>query len=204
MYTENYWLQIKREQEAYEDSREIQKAAAKATAVENVKIQARQLKMQLKEAEAERKKSQIDELCITREGDLVIQTKNLSVAAIPRIAANFRYPRLTLLRRLNNPDEEIFRIDFTIGERERKFYIRAEDAGSGAKLMRKFTGAGGYFHMPQSKAKQFATQLFCVLRQISTEEKMLADEPGWLIEADGQCKYIGEEEETWKKVLKKS
>lgn len=196
------WHQQKQQQAYENDCREIQKMAAKTVAVENVRIQSMKIKNQIREQEKERKKAVGEKLQILENGELQIVSENLSVQAIPRHVTNMRSPKLTILKRISDEDEQIYLVQCFVGERRENVFLQKNLVGTASYVLRKFGSAGIYFKMETPKAKKFAVQLMSILREICKDEKTLPEREGWMKMPDGQFQYIGKGDLTWEKVKK--
>lgn len=199
---DSIWQQQKQQQVYMNDCREIQKAAAKTAAIENVRIQSMQVKNQIREQERERKKAVGETLQLVESGELQIVTENLSVQAIPRQVVNMRFPRLAVLKRQIDEAEQIFQIICFVGEKQKNIFLEKDKAGSSAYILRKFGSEGVYFKMETAKAKKVAVQLIAFLLENCGEEKLLPELEGWVKMPDGQFQYFGREDFTWDKVKK--
>ena len=181
---------------------EVEKARVKAAAVESVRIEATQIKQQMKEAADERRKQIGEQLLITAEGELQLQTTNLAVEAKPRNLTNMRKPELVILKHENDRDETIFFIGCKVSDDKKKIFLDGNMVGKSSYLLRKFMSKGIRFYTDTAKAKRIVGQLFCILQEIFSTEITLPDEEGWMKKADGRFEFIEKGALTWKKAMK--
>lgn len=193
IYTPNAWNGL-----CYE----IEKARAKAAAVESVRIEAAQIKQQMKEAADERKKQIGEQLIITAEGELQLQTTNLTVEAKPRNLTNMRKPELVALKHEEDRDEVIFCIGCKVGDDKKEIFLDGNMVGKSSYLLRKFLSKGVRFYTDAAKAKRIVVQLFCILQELSSTDITIPDEEAWIKKKDGCFEFIEKGELTWKKAMK--
>lgn len=199
------WQKKKADEEYLADCREIQKAAAKTAAVEQVRINSAVIKQNLREQERERKKAVGERLELLSNGELQIVSENLAIEPIPRKATNMRWPTLFVLKRAVDESEQIYCIACEIGNQKKFVFLEKNASGNGSYLLRKFASSGIYFKMDTAKAKSFAIQLLGILLSTTeTEEVLLPDMAGWMKNPDGTFKFIQEGELTWEKAKKLS
>lgn len=201
LYYENQWIQDKQQEEYRQDCREIQKAAAKAAAIESVRVDSMLRKTCIKEWETEKRKAIFEELLVEPTGEIHLVTRNLSIEAKPRSITNMKNPTLVTLKRANDLTEQIYMIKSTTGSSEKRVYLEADMAGKAYYIVRKFASAGIYFKVSIAKAKILAVQLLCILLESCAEEIFLADKQGWFKMPDGNFQYV-EEELTWEQAKK--
>lgn len=199
---ENMWLQKKREQEFWEDCREIEKAKAKTAAVENIRNQSLQVKQMLRERERERKKAMQDVVQIQENGAIQVITQNLSIESTPRYITNMKFPELTVLKRAEDVDEKIYCVACIVNGQEQQVFLDGNMAGNGSYLLRKFASSGICFVCSAAEAKRLAIQILVLLLNAPKAEKLLPDREGWMKKPDGSFKYVEEGELTWEKVKK--
>lgn len=201
MYDYEKWRE-KQELDFYEDRREIEKTRAKAVVKEQVKMQAQECREARKEQEDERKKSVYEEVQVLQSGELQIVTKNLRIDAIPRKVTNMENPRVIMLRRMRNGDDELIMVKCNVKDSDIKIFMAPSMIGSGSYVLKKFAAKGIDFSMPTAKAKRLAT---CLVIQLSAEPERiqwLPEHAGWVQNLEGNFEFFGKEQLTWQKAQK--
>lgn len=186
----------------YNDCRELQKAIAKANAIEDIRLKGLIARQHLRQLEYERKKSTFDELVITSDGDVQMVTRNLTIEAKLRSVTNMRAPHIVILKRLKDTTEEIFLFRCVVNNISRELFLNPQKAGKGAYLIKNFVLIGVQFHLPPAQAKELAIQLLALLIASGPEELLLADDEGYTEFPGKGFIYIGEGDLTWKKAMK--
>lgn len=192
------WQRKKAEETYFADCREIQKAAAKTAAVELIRIQSLQIKQNLREQERERKKSMQEIVQIMEDGTLCMVTQNLRIEPMPRYITNMKRPTLTVLKRAEDVNEEIYRVSCSVNEKEKKIFLAKSMSGNGSYLLRKFGASGICFLCSTAEAKKIAVQVLAILLSEPDDEELLPDMAGWMKKPDNTFTYIDEGEMTWK------
>lgn len=189
-------------QEYFRDCRDVQKSIAKAQALEDIRLKGLADRQLLRQLEAERKRATFDELTITPEGHVQLITRNLTVDARPRSLTNMKAPCVVILRRLADSSDEIFLYKCIVNNLPRKLFLDPHKAGKGSYLLRNFALIGGYFQLPQTKAKDLSVQLLAFLIASDSKEQILPDEEGYVEMPGKGLIYVGKDDLTWKKAMR--
>lgn len=198
------WYQQRENEKMREAQREIWKAAAKAEAIEQTRLNFAAAKLRMKEEEAERKKQIFEQIGIDEEGNITLITKNLTISPKKRSLCNMKSPALTKLVRVKAQEDCIFCMSCLVNEKWEKIYLAEEKLGNGGYILKKITSAGGIFYLEkQSACKRFAVDLISILL-LGAKEVFVPDTPGWMKLPSGKFKFVEEEDLSWKWIQKKS
>lgn len=185
----------------YEDRRELDKTIAKATAVENIRLQGFIARQQLRQKEEERKKSTFDDLILTPEGELQFITRNLSINAEPRSLTNMEKPSITILRRANDITQIIFLINCFANGIPREIFLNPQKTEKFSYIKRKFSFANIYLRIPKEKKDDFFSDLVNLLFVLGSDERFIPDDTGYFESENCGLVYVGEDDLTWKKAV---
>lgn len=186
----------------YQDCRDINRTIAKANAVEGIRTQAFAARQLLRQQEEERKKSTFSELIITNEGELQLITRNLSIDAKPRSMTNMRNPSLTILRRAVDVTEVMFHFRCFINAIAKEIFLDPHKTEKISYVKRKFSFAGIYFNIPKEEKRDFFDRLISLMIILGPDERCIPDHAGYFESPEEGLIYVGEEDLTWKKVIK--
>ena len=182
------------------DIREIQKAVAKATALEEAKNYGQIRRQKMREAEAERKRAIYEEVELTDFGEIRLVTRNLSVEARPREISNARIRSFMIFQRQKNPVEQICALSVIVGNEQKTVFLSAERAGKEAYLLQRLRSVGIFFKTQKAKQGEIAVQLWGRLLEQADKPVVLPDEAGWSKASDGEWHFVEKEELTWTKI----
>lgn len=179
-------------------------AITKAACIEQIRTQALIHRQQLKEEAAERRKSEFDELILTKSGNFQIRTKNTSVAAIPRKICNATNFESFLLKNMSNHLDELLLIVCHVNNETKEIFLNPEKLENKGYITRKFSRAGVIFYLSDAKKKDMLEQIVALSFSNISSSLYLPDETGWIRNNDDEFDFVYIEEEglTWKKALK--
>lgn len=185
----------------YEDRREVEKTIAKATAVENIRLQSYIARQQLRQKEEELRKASFDELVLTPEGKLQFITQNLSINAEPRSLTNMEKPHITILKRANEITQIILLITCIANGIQREIFFDPRKAEKFSYVKRKFSFAGIFLRIPKDQKKDFFSDLVELLIILGADERCVPDDVGYFESAEHGLVYVGEGDLTWRKAV---
>ena len=195
-FEQNQWMQ---QNMVMKSNIDIRTSSVQASNKANVQLIVAEEKIRLREAAKEREKQVYEELLLTETGEVQLITRNLTIQSQPRKLTNMSNPTLISLKHVSNLDEEVFCIKCIVDNSEKEVFLDRDMAGKASYLLKKFAAAGISFMLPSAEAKQVVIKLFCVLKQASNNEKLLADMEGWMKKPDNTFEYVGEGELTWER-----
>lgn len=151
----------------------IQEDATKMDIRNQKKLYLEQQKMLLKEAERERKKAQCEVVCVDQNGEVFVETKNLQIAQSRRLVTNFTHPKIIILCRIMNQEENIYLFEFDLNEEIRYAMLCPEKCGSPTYLRKKIAASGGYvMGNTPAKQKEYLAQLITILISKAKEKNI--------------------------------
>lgn len=193
---ENQFLYQREQEEIRRDLREIDKTRAKLEITENIRTQAQEVRRQNKERADERKRGQYETVEVTSSGEVRVTTKNLSVPTIPREITNMKKPHGKIFRRMDNPNESVFCLESSVGERSIKVYFKADEIGNGTYVLKKLSAQGISIWAKTVKAKKYAVQMLEMLI-LDAPVYQVADLPGWIKTEEDSFSFVEENCITW-------
>ncbi len=169
----------------------IQEDATKMDIRNQKKLYLEQQKMLLKEAERERKKAQCEVVCVDQNGEVFVETKNLQIAQSRRLVTNFTHPKIIILCRIMNQEENIYLFEFDLNEEIRYAMLCPEKCGSPTYLRKKIAASGGYvMGNTPAKQKEYLAQLITILISKAKEKKYLPDCRGWYLDENRKLGFF--------------
>ncbi|HIV38418.1 MAG TPA: hypothetical protein H9747_05380 [Candidatus Blautia stercorigallinarum] len=179
----------------------IQEDATKMDIRNQKKLYLAQQKMLLKEAERERKKAQCEVVCVDQNGEVFVETKNLQIAQSRRLVTNFTHPKIIILCRIMNQEENIYLFEFDLNEEIHYAMLCPEKCGSPTYLRKKIAASGGYvMGNTPAKQKEYLAQLITLLISHAKEKIYLPDDRGWYLDENGKLKFFNGRW-TWKEAF---
>lgn len=178
----------------------IGETEAKAVITEMIRTDGYERRLRLREEAKEKARAVVEVLKVNNNGELLITSKNISVAAIPRKISNMRNPEITILRSTNELEPPCYKLACEVSAREVCLFLAAEKISRGNYLLGKMISEGIYFEINASKIKPLLLQLFGRLIETCDMEEMVPETEGWVKLADGRYKFFSEEDLTWEKV----
>ena len=155
-----------------------------------------------RQAVAEKKKQQTDEVAFRENGELEIVTVNLDIEARKRKLCNFTHPKLTRLY-TEGEREEFFVLECVVGGRETEVFISAEKAGKPAYLLKKLNAKGCEIYASSRRLQEdYTIKLWTLLLHTSTCECCVPTTYGWHTLPDGSMEFIDENTTLWEDIKK--
>lgn len=162
----------------------------------------------LKEAIAEKKRGIYEEIEVSPDGTILIQTKNSAIDTMPRSITNMAMPKLTRYIRMGNPCEAAYELHVTVGNSERLAYLADNNISSGTYLLRKLKACGvSIYKDKEAEQKKFAVDLIAFLISRGIGEEPIPDDAGWTFfpntfgSSEDTYKFYKEEDLTWKQLM---
>ncbi len=193
-------LYQKEQEEIRRDMREIEKTRVKAEITENIRTQAQEVRHQNKEYADERKRGQYETIELTLSGEIRVITKNLSVPTIPREITNMKKPHGKIFQRMDNPNESVFCLESSVGERSIKVYFKADEIGNGTYVLKRLSAQGISIWAKTVKAKKYAVQMLEMLI-LDAPVYQVADSAGWIKTGEGSFSFVEENCITWEYLM---
>lgn len=188
--------------EYYKTEREIEITERKQLSKEKVKLWAMQERQKIKSENSEARRSIYEEVMITEDGRLEIQTRNLQISAVARELSNIKNPKLTVLKREQNQAEELYLIKCNVAGEDKEIYLSPSKIRGGTYLLNKFALAGASINAPTNKAKEYARQLLRLLIVKSNETIILPEKAGWMVLPDNTVHLVEKEDLLWTDAMK--
>lgn len=197
----DYWKQRKREEEAYQDNRELVRENARAEIREASKARTQERSLIIREEAEERKRGQYESLSVNHEGKVIIETKSSQMKFEPRNLTNMRFPQIFVAARASCPDDCVFVLDTIVAESRIYVFLDPKKVSSGNYLLGKLATSGIDIFAPSARAKDYARKILAHLMQ-DRNRQLIPDEPGWTEWENGKYVFVEEEDLTWQKILK--
>uniref|UniRef100_UPI003FF1416E hypothetical protein n=1 Tax=Eisenbergiella tayi TaxID=1432052 RepID=UPI003FF1416E len=159
-------------------------------------------RQKIKAANSEAQRSIYEEVMITEDGRLEIQTRNLQISAVARELSNIKNPKLTVLKREQNQAEELYLIECNVAGEDKEIYLSPSKIGGGIYLLNKFALAGASINAPTNKAKEYARQLLRLLIVKSNETLILPENAGWMALPDNTVHLVEKGDLLWTDAMK--
>lgn len=197
-------LRQRMEEKYHEALLDVAKDAQKKWNKASIDLQVYEAKLDIKEKERERQKSQYVQLGLVN-GRVQVTSCNLRTSVEPIIVSDLEQPVLEILKRIEDEFDTAYRIKFVIGGCFQIIYLDREKAESGSYLLRKFASAGAIFKADSlARKKEYVHLLLAYLLNQKPSIYWIADNEGWFEFPDEGWKYVEKGAVTWKKVCKMS
>lgn len=200
---EQYRKQQRREEEYWQDCREVQKEGAKTEIRVNAKLHLNEMKMRRKEEEEERKRGIFEQVAITENGQIIVATQNLQIQAADRKFTNMYMPEMYALRRNGDMMVAAYMLTCKVAGEEKAVFLDSQKVGSGTYVLKKMASEGIGIMSATAKAKEYIRQLVAILLGRSVPEIVIPDGQGWMKREDGKFQFVGEDDWTWEKLGKR-
>lgn len=180
----------------------VTEAAMKNAQKDQIQAQREHRRIVFREIERQARKAQMDTVSIDTDGQVIVQTQNLTIQGKKRFATNFTNPEIIVLERLKDSRQKLYLLQVSFNEKIVYTILRPDKCGNSGYLLRKIGSFGGMIlGASASDQKNYALQLFCILIQTVKETLKIPDEEGWYIDADGIMGFW-DRELTWKEAEK--
>lgn len=177
-------------QRVFSSQMKLQEEDQRLAIRENHQISLYQKKIQIKEAERERRKSQIDLVEMSADGVLTVRTENLQMATPQRMVCNFKNPEIFVFKRLENREEMRYLFSFECAGEIRKVWLEKEKVGNGNYLLKQLASVGGQILGENlGKRKEYATQIVAMAVTNSKVTEYIPDKKGWYIDEKNNVKF---------------
>lgn len=170
--------------------------AAKEIAVSEEKIK-------MRAAERQSKKAEYDSPFIhPNDGYVCIETKNSIVEFPPIRIANFCFPQILTIHRLEGSDEKIFQFTCQIGQQEKRIFLLEKKCNRPSYLLNSLMGIGCEISTDsESKRKDYVYKLWTMLINEHRYDIWIPDKNGWYKDENGNIRFW-KEAYTWESLIK--
>ena len=187
-------------QQVLSSQMKLEEKAQRLAIRENYQLSLYQKKIQIREAERERKKSQIDLVELSQDGILTVRTKNLQMDAPIRMVCNFFHPEIVIYKRCKNPEEVMYQLHFELSKTIKFVWLKKENVGNSSYIMKKITATGGQIMGENvAKRKEYAIQIVSLAIINAHTEIFIPDDRGWYIDENAKLKFYNAKY-TWKEI----
>lgn len=211
-------FQQRQAEDAYQDQRyfsrknaeahiQAQKEIAVYTTKQEIATQCAMIRQEhkrwLKEYEAELRKNSYEEIALTAEGNISTISRSQNDSRTVHIITNIKNPKLDRLIHLEQPEEFVFALSAELSNQKCFVYLNGANIGNVNYLLKKFTARGIFFYSDVStQQKNYARMLICFLLAQELENVYIPENSGWAYFPDEGFLFTGEEEMTWKSLMK--
>lgn len=202
-------FQQRQAEDAYQDQRYFSRKNAEAhiQAQKEIATQCAMIRQEhkrwMKEYEAELRKNNYEEIALTAEGSISTISRSQNDSGAVHIITNIKNPKLDRLIHLEQPEEFVFALSADLSNQKCFVYLNGTNIGNENYLLKKFTARGIFFYSDVStQQKNYARMLICFLLAQELENVYIPENSGWAYFPDEGFSFTGEEEMTWKILMK--
>lgn len=160
-------------------------------------------KVKMRAAERQSKKAEYDSPFIhPNDGYVCIETKNSIVEFPPIRIANFCFPQIFIIHRLEGSDEKIFQFTCRIGQQEKHIFLLETKCNRPSYLLNSLMSIGCEINTDsESKRKDYVYKLWTMLINEHRYDIWIPDKNGWYKDENGNIRFW-KEAYTWESLIK--
>lgn len=182
---------------------ELYIAATKAKIQADKEIDVIREKAKIRAVERQQKKLEYDDISINpNDGSVCIKTKNHLFESPTIRVANFYFPEITMIHRLEEPDQEIYQFTCQIRQKNRHVLLSGKKSKRTSYLLKSLMSIGAQFMAnTESIQKKYMDKLWTLLMLMddSINELWIPDKNDWYRDRNGEIQFW-EESFTWETI----
>lgn len=182
---------------------ELYLAATKAKIQADKEIDVFQKKSKIRAAQRQQKKFEYDDMFINpNDGSVCIKTKNCIVESPTTCIANFYFPEITIIHRLENPDQDIYQFTCHIRQKKKHLLLSERKSKRTSYLLKSLMSIGAQFTANSgSMQNKYMDKLWTLLMLMDDQknELWIPDKNDWYRDKNGEIQFW-EEPYTWETI----
>ena len=199
-------VQKQREDIIWKNQQEIGKAVAKEQALNNLRLEQEQRRIQLSEMRRQAHKAEYMDLELTQSGELLMKVQSPLINIPDRKVANFRLIDAVELRSTGG-EKDMFCIFVEINERKADILLDKKKIGHTGYFLKKIVQSGGLIYIEKRSRKEELLDLFWQkILELASRAKdnyiEICMNRGWNVNQDGELRFAKEGEILWEEIKK--